>query len=108
LLVLNRIAFSIPRKCSRTIFATFFISSIPECPELTGGEWQTVKPLYGIPPKADVYARLDTGLVYRLKAPGKGCQARIRNSEFNHRPSRTERTAGGRGGVCCLRATLFR
>jgi uncharacterized DUF497 family protein/uncharacterized protein (DUF4415 family) len=49
----------------------------PGCPELTGEEWRTVKPLYDIPPKADVYVRLDTDLVHWLKVPRKGYQARM-------------------------------
>jgi uncharacterized protein (DUF4415 family) len=42
---------------------------------LTGEEWWTVKPLCDIPPKTDVYVRLDTDPVHWLKAPWKGCQA---------------------------------
>jgi uncharacterized protein (DUF4415 family) len=36
-----------------------------------------VKPLYDIPPKADVYVRLDADLVHWLKVPRRGYQARM-------------------------------
>jgi uncharacterized protein (DUF4415 family) len=48
-----------------------------DCPELTEEEWRTARPLYAKTPKVDVHVRLDADVAGWLKAPGKGCQARL-------------------------------